>query len=408
MDGALLTILKAIFLLFFSAFFSGAETAIFSIGEVRLNNLQDKDRRAKKIKYIYNNSPRFFSTVVFGNMLVNIAFSALITEVFIERVGNYAIFVAIIVSGILILLCGEIIPKTIAVYRPERLALFSAPLLILCWRIFMPFLFVIDKFSYFISKLLIHKKKDWRFTEDELKTAIAISKKEGYINEDEERFIENALEFKNTEVSEVMTARIDVKGIDLAWKQDDVLDFLRKEKHTRFPVFENSLDNVEGVIYSKDVFLNKNKHWHEFIRKDVFFVPESMKIDDLLREFILRNKEIAVVVDEYGGMAGIVTFEDIIEEIFGEIYDEFETPSKMIEKIDDKSYRVYAKTPVKNINLELDLSLPEDEDTLSGFLLSLTERIPKPQEKVYYKGIEFIIEKATPKRIIAVIIKDKR
>ena len=242
------------------------------------------------------------------------------------------------------------------------------------------------------------------FTEEELKTAILLGKKEGAISEAEEEMISYLLKFKDTSASQIMTHRTYLKALDLEDPQEEIIKILKKERHSKFPVYKESLDNISGLLYSKDVFLNPDKDWRELLREPVF-VPESKKIDDILTVLIKRNERIVIVLDEYGGTAGIVTFEDIVEEIFGEIYDEYELPEELVEKIGDKTYRVFGKTPIKTINLELDVNLSEEEDTIAGFLLSRLERIPEAGEKFKFEGLEFEIGKASRKRLLSIKIR---
>jgi putative hemolysin len=230
-----------------------------------------------------------------------------------------------------------------------------------------------------------------------------LSRRAGHISAGEEGMINYVLEFKDTWVSEIVTPRIEVHGIDAKRSRQEVIEILKETKHSKFPVYEGSLDNIIGVIHAKDVFLNPGKDYHQFLR-DPILVPESKRIDDLLKTFIEKNERIAVVVDEYGGTTGVVTLEDIEEEIFGEIYDEFETPKAYIEKIAERTWRVHGKAPVKTVNLELKLDLPQAENTLAGFLLSFIGKIPRPGEQCVFNNITFTIEKATAKKITSVII----
>jgi CBS domain containing-hemolysin-like protein len=414
--------LCAIFV-FSSAFFSGAETALFSLSKVKLRRLQEKYSQAKRVKNLLKKPTRLLSLIVLGNMMVNIGLSSLLTAIFVRNYGEEGLILAILLSGIIILFMGEIFPKTLAIYSAEKLSLFATPLLNIFSHIFSPLISLINYLVNFLSKFFIRKKVKSGLSEEELKTALLLSKKEGYITEEEKEMISYVLEFKDTWVSEILTARVDIVGIDVETTQEEVLRILKREKHSKFPVYKESLDNIVGILYAKDVFLNLHRDYHTLLREPIF-VPESKKIDDLLKLFWEKNERIAIVLDEYGGTAGLVTLEDIVEEIFGEIYDEFEVPRESIEKIDTSTYRVYGKTPIKTVNIELGLELPEEEDTIAGFLLSQMEKIPRPKEKFIFsvkvssdnyepssqenirkKEVEFTIERATAKRIVSVILK---
>jgi len=399
-------VISVTFILFiaFSAFFSASETALFSLKGVRLKRLQARYPRAKKIKHALEKPSRLLSTIVLGNMLVNIGLASLSTTVFVKLFKGTGIIISIIFSGAVILFIGEILPKTIAIYSAPKLAILASPVIEFLSKVFYPFVFVLQRLSGMLSSLFTGTKGSVYFTEGELKTALILGKRAGAISASEEEMIQYVLKFKDTSASQIMTPRVEVKAVDLTSSRGDVLKFLREQRHSKFPVYEKSMDNIRGVLYSKDIFLDSRLDWERLMREPVF-IPESKKIDDILTDFINKDERIAVVLDEYGGTSGIVTFEDIVEEIFGELYDEYEFPQKFIEKVSRKTYRVSAKTPIKALNLELDINLPEEEDSVAGFILSHLERIPARKETFKARGIDFLIERATRKRILSVVIK---
>lgn len=320
--------------------------------------------------------------------------------------GEEGLGLAILISGIIILFFGEIFPKTVAIYFAEKVSLFSASLLYVFSRFFHPLIQLIEKIVSFISSFFLLRAKEPRLSEEELKTALLLSRKEGYITAEEEEMISYVLEFKDTQISEIMTPRVDVKAVNYENTQKKALEILKETRHSKFAVYKESIDNVIGILYAKDVFLNPDKDYHALLREPIV-VPESNKIDSLLKTFLEKNERIAIVLDEYGGTAGLVTLEDIEEEIFGEIYDEFEVPQEMIVKIDQKRWRVYGKTPIKNVNLEFDLDLPEDEDTIAGFLIFKMQKIPKVGDKLEIGNLMFTIERGTAKRIVSVVLEIK-
>ncbi|MFH1519382.1 MAG: hemolysin family protein [Candidatus Omnitrophota bacterium] len=399
----------SLFLIFIilSAFFSGSETAIFSLSDLKLRRITAKYPQGKIIKSLLQRPTRLLSAIVFGNMLVNISLASLATAISVQAWGKNGLVIAVLASGTLILFLGEIFPKTIAIYTAEKLSLTLAPFLNIFSRLFFPFIIAIEGIARIFSSLIIRKPKKSTLSDEEFRGALLLSKKDGQISAQEEKMISHVLEFKDTKASEILTARIDIQGIDTSLNQKDIISFLRKRKHSKFPVYEGSLDNIVGVLYAKDVFLEPDKDYHGFLHKPIF-IPESKGIDDILKLFLAKDERIAIVLDEYGGTEGLITVEDIIEEIFGEIYDEFESIQEQIESIEDKRYRVYGKTNIKTVNLELGLNLPEQEDTIAGFLLSQMERIPRSGEKLKFKRVEFTIERATARRIVSVIIEAKK
>lgn len=415
----LINVFLFVILVALSAFFSGSETAIFSLSRLRLRRITQKYPKGKVVKNLLHRPTRVLSAIVFGNLLVNIGLASLAATISIRIWGGKGLIVAVLASGTLILFLGEIFPKTIAIYAAEKLALSLSPILDIFSKAFAPIIIIIEKITESLSPSIVRKPQKSSLSDEEFKTALILSKKDGQISAQEEKMISHVLEFKDTKASEILVARIDVWGIDTKLSQKEVITYLRQKKHSKFPVYEGSLDNVVGILYAKDVFLEPNKDYHEFLRKPIF-IPESKGIDDLLKLFLEKSERMAIVLDEYGGTEGLITIEDIVEEIFGELYDEFENIQEPLEKIEEGKYRIYGKTNIKTVNLEIGLNLPEEEDTIAGFLLSQMEKIPRPGEKLKFsieagsalrgKSVELTVERATIRRIISVIleIKDKK
>ncbi|MCF7897242.1 MAG: hemolysin family protein [Candidatus Omnitrophica bacterium] len=406
-------ILIIVILLGLSAFFSASETAIFSLSKLKLRDLKQRYKRAQVIKKLLQRPTRLLSAIVFGNLLFNIGISSLATAIFVKKFGPQGLIFAIILSGLIILFFGEIFPKIFAIYAAKDFSLLASSVLNIFSKIFFPLIVGIEKVVNYFSDLLIKIPKKKTAGGQEFKTALILSKKGGHISQQEEEMISYVLEFKETDAGEILTARVDIEGIEIESSQEEAINLLKQAKHSKLPVYQESLDNIKGVIYAKDVFLNPEKNWSSFLKKPIF-IPESKKIDDLLKLFLKEKANIAIVLDEYGGTEGMVTLEDVVEEIFGEIYDEFESVQEPVRKINQNSWRVYGKTPIKTVNIELGLDIPEDEDTIAGFLLSKAEKIPKAGEKFklnifkssinQQKKVEFRIERATVRRIVSVII----
>jgi putative hemolysin len=406
-------ILIIVILLGLSAFFSASETAIFSLSKLKLRDLKQRYKRAQVIKKLLQRPTRLLSAIVFGNLLFNIGISSLTTAIFVKKFGPQGLIFAIILSGLIILFFGEIFPKIFAIYAAKDFSLLASSVLNIFSKIFFPLIVGIEKVVNYFSDLLIKIPKKKTGGGQEFKTALILSKKGGHISQQEEEMISYVLEFKETDAGEILTARVDIEGIEIESSQEEAINLLKQAKHSKLPVYQESLDNIKGVIYAKDVFLNPEKNWSSFLKKPIF-IPESKKIDDLLKLFLKEKANIAIVLDEYGGTEGMVTLEDVVEEIFGEIYDEFESVQEPVRKINQNSWRVYGKTPIKTVNIELGLDIPEDEDTIAGFLLSKAEKIPKAGEKFKFnifknsinqqKKVEFKIERATVRRIVSVII----
>jgi putative hemolysin len=409
-------ILLFVFFILCSAFFSASETAIFSLTSIKIKRLSEKYAKGKILSLLMKRPTRLLSAIVFGNLLVNIAFTSFSTAFFVKALGKSGLLVSIILSGTVILFLGEIFPKTFAIYAAERFSLAAIPILRGFSGFFSPLIIFIEKVVNYFSSFIIRKPYRMTLSDEEFRAALLLSKNDGQISEVEEEMIGSVLEFKETQASEILTARIDLKGIDAKFSKEEVLTHIQEHKHSKFPVYEGSLDNIIGIIYAKDIFLNPDDEIVSFLHNPLF-VPESKKIDDILKLFVETNERIAIVLDEYGGTAGLITFEDIVEEIFGEIYDEFESPQEPVEQISQHVWKVLGKTAIKTFNAELDLDIPEDEDTIAGFLLSKIERIPRVGESFSFEikssvnllkqTVHFSIERASARRIVSMIVTVK-
>ncbi len=392
-------------LLFLSALFSGSETAFFSLNKIRVEKLKKTTPKAKQIEALKKHPDKLLSTILLGNMFANISLSSLsvyLTINFFQK-ANLTLSVAIITLAIIIF--GELLPKTIALYNAEIISLALSGLIKTLSIIFMPISNVIIASSNCIFRFLFqkHPGKEDILTEEELKTALKASKDSGIIDEEEQDMIHYAMEFTDTEAREIMTPRTEIEAVNIHSPKQEIEKTLKEIKHSLIPVFDKTTDNIIGVLKTKDFFLYPEKPIDQLLHKP-YFVPENQKIDTLLKELSERKEKIAIVIDEYGGTAGIITIEDIQEEIFGEIYDEFETAQEQITPINSRQYRISGKALVADVNYEIGLNIPEEEDTIAGFLLSLLEKIPRKGDAVVYKNLEFTIEKASARRIISVIL----
>lgn len=389
-----------VFLVFllFSAFFSASETAIFSLSKSQLRHLKNISPQGKNLEHLLKKPTLTLSAIVFGNMLVNIGFSSLAAILFIELFPQWGWLVAVLVSTFFILFLGEIFPKVLAIHFAQPLSLYVCLPLLYIRSFLYPLIRLLDKIVTYISALFLRQVKEQVLGEEEIKTALAIGTKGGGISEEEAKLANYLLEFKDTEVSAILTPRLHIQAVDKNWSRQRIESFLRRVKHSKLPVYEESLDNIVGILYTKTFFLYPDKDWHLLLRKPLF-IPQTQHINTLLKMFLEKNERIVIVVDAYGGTSGLVTLEDIKEEIFGELYDEFEVPRQDIEKIDEETYLINPATAIKTVNIQLNLSLPEEEDTLAGFILAQAGKIPSTGEKIKFSNLIFTIEKATSRKI---------
>ncbi|MDD5355364.1 MAG: hemolysin family protein [Candidatus Omnitrophica bacterium] len=399
-------ILLLIMLLSLSALFSGSETALVSLDSIKLKRIQKQNKDTKYLQNLLVDPSRFLTTILIGNTLVNIALSSIVTSILIKVLGDKGLAVAIGFTTAMLLIFGEIAPKIFATKKPETFSYDISRSLDIFARIISPLRRVFDAISkIFIKAMGVRLDKEPTLTHEELTAVIEVSQRHGAMKQNEKEMIRSVLELTHTSAQEIMTPRPDIKMLSADSTQEEALKFLQRIKHSKIPIYKDNRDNITGILYAKDLFFSPSTDFKTLI-KPAYFVPETKKIDDLLKDFQSQNSKIAIVVDEYGNTYGLVTFEDILEEIVGEIYDEFETAEKFVEKINDKSFRVSGKTPVYLANDELNINIPSgDYDTVAGYMLFLFKKIPQEGESIKRANLSFRIEKLAGRRIKHIILE---
>lgn len=388
-----------------SAFFSATETAFFSLSPLRLKKLEDEgDAQAGEILRVLGDKQRLLITLLLGNTFVNVTATAMATAFLVEELPKLAWLAAsplgasphvsvAIASGImtvLLLICGEITPKTLAIFNAHRYARVAIKPLRLIIFIFGPFTWAVN----LVLSRLVPSYADWNrklgsaTSLDQIDSYFSLGEEVGIIERDEKEMISSVFEFGDTLVREVMVPRPDIMAISINTPLDALLSFLRDDGHSRFPVYDGSLDKIVGVLYVKDLLMRyeemRDKYNLTKLLRQVCFVPETKKLDDMLREFQKRKMHLAVVVDEYGGVSGLVTIEDLLEEIVGEIIDEYDQDElPPIIKVEPDVYSVDARYGITDLETELRLKLEyEDSETVSGYVLEKLGRIPRRDEKL--------------------------
>jgi len=370
-------------LLVLSGFFSSAETALFSISKTKARHLaKKKGNTYKLIKKMKDDPHRLLTTILIGNNVVNVAAAAMATSVAINIFPNYAVGIATGIMTFLILVFGEVLPKSIATRNNVLIAgIIIHPIYWLSILLYPAVIFLI-----FIPKLTGKIKKTPTVTEEELMTFVEVVEEEGEIKEEEKQLIHKIFEFDDTNASEIMTPRADMFVIEADDKLH--LDAIIKSGYTRIPVIEDNIDNVVGIINIKDLFLRQlisdAKIDVRKIMTKPYFVPENKKLDKLLHQFKKREYHIAIVVDEHGGVSGLITLEDALEEIVGEIRDETDKEEPFIVSRGTKEWTVLGKTDIDEINqvIGMDIPDPKEYDTFSGYILNTIGRIPDEKEKI--------------------------
>jgi putative hemolysin len=394
-------------LLVFSAFFSGAEAALFSLNTIQIQRL--KERRGalgRLITGMLQRPTNLIITFLVGNEIVRVALAVTITSLALTVYGDGGEYLAIVVTALILLLCGEISPKSIAVRYPERFSLFAA------WPL-QAFAYAITPLCWGLRKLIdaVMGKRTERpialITEKEFKTLGELSEDEGIIDEEERDLIQRVFEFGDQRVSQIMTPRTDIFAFEVNEALSAVLPRIKEARFSRIPVYEGTIDQIIGILYAKDLLPYSRHPEPEGKLRDllhpVFFVPESKRIDELLREFQRNKVHMAIVVDEYGGVSGLVTMEDALEQLVGEIVDEFDTEEVLCQQLDAQTFLVSAKLPLDDFNEKLGVTIPrENVDTIGGYVFHLFGKLPKRGEAVTAYGLTFTVEHITGTRILEI------
>ena len=396
-------------LLIFSAFFSACEAAFFSLTSLQLSELKDKKGRWGLLVNNLLEKPReLLITIYIGNELVNIAVSVITTSIFINLFGNIGVGLAIGMGTFLLLVFGEIIPKTLSLQFPQGYSISAAyPL-----RIFSSLVQPIQKSLTLIAENFIsmigitfEKNENTAITDDEFRTMVQISEGEGEIDSEESELIHNVIEFGETTVGEVMTPKIDMFTLSIDDKLEDILPRIVENFYARVPVYNKNEDNFSGILFTKDLTKLKHLPPEKFSLKSILrpflSVPQSKKIKELLQEFKKRKRHMAAVLDEYGSICGLVTLEDILEELVGEIDSEMRFEVKPLSQINENNFRLLATYPITEFNEFFKTQLSEDDyETVGGLVFGLFGRVPRSGEAVAYNNFKFRIEKMKGARIL--------
>ena len=384
--GSLLIILICLIL---SAYFSATETAFASLNRIRIRNMAEKgDKKAALVLRLLSEYTDLLSTILIGNNLVNIGATSLATVIFVQLLGeDMGSGMATLVTTLVLLVFGEITPKSMATEFPERFAMVSAPLLRVFVLLMTPLNRLFGLWKRFLASA-VHSKEDRTITEEELLTYVEEAESGGGLDEQESDLIRNSIEFSEQEVQDILTPRVDIVGVRDTDTKEEIAKVFAETGYSRLPVWHEDVDHITGIIYLKDFY---NKAWRNgiapqaIIRPAIYVIPQK-KIDEVLKELQMKKLHMAVVLDEYGGTLGIITMEDILEELVGEIWDEHDEVIHEIVKISDTEYLVRGNANLEDLFEELNIRQEEEVDatTVSGWVMDLAGRIPKEQE-VYCK-----------------------
>lgn len=406
--GSILQMVLMLILLSLSAFFSGTETALLSVNKVRILRLvEEGNKRAQAVQKMLDAPSRLIATILIGNNIVNIGASALATSIAIDIYGNAGVGIATGIMTLLVLVFGEVTPKNFANHNAEKWALAYGvvELIRILSVIFSPIIMILNVITNFFLKITGGQAdKDPFITEEELKLLVNVGQEEGLIAESEREMINSIFEFDDTLVREVMVPRIDIIALDVNESAYNAVLAVVEVGHSRIPVYEDTIDNIIGVIYAKDLLKNLNNDLKNLdlrkIMRPAYYVPENKKVKNLLAELRQARVHMAIVLDEYGGTAGLITIEDVIEEIIGDIQDEYDDEEETFTVLPDGSLLANARASIYDVNEILHIDLPDDEfETLGGLVFNLLGHLPKVGEELILDNVHIKVEKILGRRI---------
>lgn len=406
--SAAIQLIILVILLLLSAFFSSAETALTTVNKIRIRALADEgNKRAKMVLKLTEDSGRLLSAILIGNNIVNLSASSLTTTIAIGFGADIAVAIATGIITILILIFGEITPKTMATIHAEKLSLLYAYPIHFIMTIVTPISVVINMMArviFFILRVDPNEKPE-AITEEELRTIVDVSHESGVIEEEEREMIKNVFDLGDARAKDVMVPRVNVVFADVESTYNELIDIFREHKFTRLPVYEGMTDNVIGTINMKDLLLydtTKDFHIQEFLR-DAYFTYEHKNISELLVEMREASYNIAIVLDEYGETAGLITLEDILEEIVGEIHDEYDEyeEDELLKRINDFEYILEGSISLDDLDDRLELKLESEEyDSLGGFIIERLDHHPEVGDEIITeKGLRLVVDSLDKNRV---------
>ncbi len=423
----MMQLIVLIVLIFLNAFFAATEIAFISLNEIKIDKkAKEGNKKAKAIKKMIKNPSKFLATIQIGITLAGFLSSAFASDAFADDLApilantfpvfsvaiweNISIIIITMILSYFTLVFGELVPKRIAMKYSEKLAYASIGIIRFISICTLPFVKLLTFSTELVSKIFgVSGEKEETVTEEEIRMMVDASEQKGSINKDEKEMIEKVFEFNDKFVSEIMIPRTEVYALDINMSVSDAIeDIINDNRFSRIPVYEDTIDKIKGIVYVKDIVTClKNKRVKiKNLVKEAYYIPESSHINDVFKELRKSKKQIAIVVDEYGGTAGLVTMEDILEELVGEIYDEYDVVENKYEQISEKEYLIEGDLSIYEVEKILNIEIPDGEyDTLSGYLVYLLNRIPNKDEKleIETEDVLYKIEECTDNKIDKVL-----
>lgn len=410
MDESISIILILVVLIILSAYFSATETSFSSLNKIKMINLSRKgNKKAKLTLKLSDKYDEIISTILIGNNIVNIAAASLATVLFTSIWGEAGVTISTIVMTIVVLIFGEVSPKSLAKDIPESFAMFSSPILRFFCILLKPLNFLFCQWKKLLSRIF-KIKNDNSITGEEILTIVKEAQNMGGINYQEGELIRSAIEFNDQNVIDVFTPRVDVVAVEDTASKEELIDLFTKTGYSRIPVYHGNIDNIIGIINEKDFFylvMNNSLEEVKTIIKSIAFIPPTMKISKLLRLLQNSKSHMAVIIDEYGGTMGIVTLEDVLEELVGEIWDEHDEIVNEIQKVDENEYLVTGSAKVEKLFEELKINQEVEMISVNGWVTKELGRIPVEGDKFKYKDYLILVVKVNRRRVLQIkIVKE--
>lgn len=403
-------IIALVLLVAMSSVFSSSETAITSVSKIKVRQLDQKDNKnAHLLKKLHDNMQTTISTILIGNNIVNIAASSIATILFTNIFHQNGALISTVVMTVFVLIFGEVLPKTIAQYKNKSVALKFSRFIYLLTIVFKPIVKVLNLLTRLIIKLFVGEDEDSStLTEEELKTLVEVSEEEGVLKNQETEIMINALELKETLAVDIMTPRTSMASVDIEDAESDLKEIIKNITYSRIPVYEDSIDDIIGVLHIKELAHKIIEDDRDFkvrdILKPAFYAYEYIPVVDLFKQMRTKNISISIIIDEYGGTSGIVTMEDILEELVGEIDDEYDN-EKEVTKLSDNEYLVDPEMRIDEVNERFDLDIQSDKfDSIGGFVIELLDRMPKSKDEVEFENLKFVVVNVDKRKITQLMI----
>ncbi|MDG2268539.1 MAG: CNNM domain-containing protein [Alphaproteobacteria bacterium] len=405
----IIEIIVIFFLLLLSAFFSSSETAITRISDAKIHQWDEKkNKRIKKAKHLLSKREKVIGTLLLGNNIVNILASALATSILINLFGDKGILYATIIMTSLIFIFAEVLPKTYAIRESEKLIIYSAPIIIFFTKILSPINILVQILISFLLKLANkeNNNNDWK---QNLKGAILLANNQGNVRKYDRIMLESILDLHEVKVSEIMTHRKNIESLNILENIDNIISLALKSRFTRLPLWRDNPDNIIGTLHIKDLLraknINNNIDINNLMQRPLF-ISENTSLSEQLNKFKKETNQMAFVIDEYGDLQGLITLEDVLEEIVGEIFDEFDKQTLVPKILDDKSVSVDGTMTIRDLNRLTDWNLPDDDAaTIAGLVIDVAQKLPEINETVKIENFYFKVLERQRTRITKINIK---